>query len=169
MIISFNVDENSDEIDCDASKNSETINDDVNKDDDEIRSKEKSTKIVFRFFFLFTNDNTFENKRTTKIVLRFFFFSFRRATKDNIFVKRTTDDSDENNVVSYELKRNVNWIRDEFYFSFVTLIQSLLIDSLLVRHLFDEIHQSILYCQTHDTTNVVQIQISQSTASHASQ
>ncbi len=46
-IIFFNVDEDHDEIDDDANKDSETINDDVNENDDEIRSKEKSTKIVF--------------------------------------------------------------------------------------------------------------------------
>ncbi len=47
MIIFFNLEENHNEIDCDANKNFETINDDVNENDDEIRSKEKSTKIVF--------------------------------------------------------------------------------------------------------------------------
>ncbi len=46
IIIFLNVDENQDEIDDDASEDSETLNDDVNKNDDEVRSKKKSTNIV---------------------------------------------------------------------------------------------------------------------------
>ncbi len=46
-IIFFNVDEDYDEIDDDASEDSKTINDNVNENDDEIRSKKKSTEIVF--------------------------------------------------------------------------------------------------------------------------
>ncbi len=37
------------------------------------------------------------------------------------------------------------------------------------RHFFDEIHQLIFYCQIHDTTNVVQVQVSQNTTSHVFQ
>jgi hypothetical protein len=46
-IIFFNVDEDHEEIDDDANEDSETINDDVNENEDEIRSKEKSTEVVF--------------------------------------------------------------------------------------------------------------------------
>jgi hypothetical protein len=47
IIILFNVDDDHDKIDCDANKNSKTINDDVSDDDDDVRRKKKSTKIVF--------------------------------------------------------------------------------------------------------------------------
>ncbi len=47
IIIFFNLDEDHNEIDCDANENFETINDDVNENDDEIQSKKKSTKIYF--------------------------------------------------------------------------------------------------------------------------
>ncbi len=46
IIISFNVNDDHDEINCDANENSKTINDDVNDDDDDVRRKRKSTKIV---------------------------------------------------------------------------------------------------------------------------
>jgi hypothetical protein len=46
IIIFFNVDDDHDEIDCDANKNSKTINNDVNDDDDDVRRKKNSTKIV---------------------------------------------------------------------------------------------------------------------------
>jgi hypothetical protein len=46
MIIFFNLDENHNEIDCDASEDFEIINDDVNENADKIRSKKKSTKIA---------------------------------------------------------------------------------------------------------------------------
>ncbi len=46
IIIFFNVDDDHDEIDCDANKNSKTINDDVNDDDNDARRKKKSTKII---------------------------------------------------------------------------------------------------------------------------
>jgi hypothetical protein len=46
MIMFFNLDEDHNEIDCDANENFETINDDVNENDDEVRSKEKSTEIA---------------------------------------------------------------------------------------------------------------------------
>ncbi len=46
IIIFFNVDEDHDGIDDDASEDSKTIDDDVNENDDEIRSKKKSTKIA---------------------------------------------------------------------------------------------------------------------------
>jgi hypothetical protein len=46
MIISLNLDEDHNEIDYDASEDFETINDDVSENDDEIRSKKKSTEIV---------------------------------------------------------------------------------------------------------------------------
>jgi hypothetical protein len=47
MIIFFNLNENHNEIDCDANEDFEIINDDVNKKDDEIQSKKKSIKVVF--------------------------------------------------------------------------------------------------------------------------
>jgi hypothetical protein len=47
IIIFLNVDDDHDEIDCDANENSKTINDDVNDDDDDVRRKKNSTKIVF--------------------------------------------------------------------------------------------------------------------------
>jgi hypothetical protein len=43
----------SDENNCVSSEDFEITNDDVDESDDEIRSKEKTTKIVFRFFFFF--------------------------------------------------------------------------------------------------------------------
>jgi hypothetical protein len=46
-IIFFNVDDDHDEINCDANENSKIINDDVNDDDNDVRRKKKSTKIVF--------------------------------------------------------------------------------------------------------------------------
>ncbi len=47
ITIFLNVDDDHDEIDCDANENSETIDDDVSDDDDDVRRKKKSTKIVF--------------------------------------------------------------------------------------------------------------------------
>jgi hypothetical protein len=46
IIIFFYVDDDHDEIDCDANEDSKTINDDVNENDNKIRSKKKLTKIV---------------------------------------------------------------------------------------------------------------------------
>ncbi len=46
IIISFNVDDDHDEIDCDTNEISKTINDDVNDDDDDVRRKEKLIKII---------------------------------------------------------------------------------------------------------------------------
>ncbi len=45
-VIFLNADEDHDEIDDDASEDSETICDDVRKNDDEIRSKKKSTEVA---------------------------------------------------------------------------------------------------------------------------
>ncbi len=47
IIIFLNVDDDHDEIDCDANEDSKTTNDDVSDDDDDVRRKKKSTKIVF--------------------------------------------------------------------------------------------------------------------------
>jgi hypothetical protein len=46
MIIFFNLDENHNEIDCDANEDFETINNDVSENDDEIRPRKRSTKIA---------------------------------------------------------------------------------------------------------------------------
>jgi hypothetical protein len=110
-------DEN-DENNCVSSENFEITNDDVDENDDEIRSKKKITRIVlrffffsiddniferkrtskiaFRFFFFSVNDKTLENKKTTKIVFRFFFFSFEREMSNDDMT--TTDESDDDNV-----------------------------------------------------------------------
>jgi hypothetical protein len=118
MIIFFNLDEDHNEIDCDANEDFEIINDDVNENDDEIRSKKKSTKIALWFFFFSIDDNTIEEKRTTKIVFRFFFF-LKRVTNNDDSVKRMTNDNDDDNVVNDEFEHDANLIRNESYFSFI--------------------------------------------------
>jgi hypothetical protein len=76
----------SDENNCVSSEDFEIKNDDVDESDDEIRSKEKTTRVASRFFFSSINDNIFEKKRTTKVVFRFFFFS----VNDKTFEKKKT-------------------------------------------------------------------------------
>jgi hypothetical protein len=46
IIISLNVDDDHDEVDCDANEDSKTINDDVNDDDDDVRREKKSTEVA---------------------------------------------------------------------------------------------------------------------------
>jgi hypothetical protein len=114
------MDDESDENNCVLSEDFEITNDDVDENDDEIRSKKRTTKVVFRFFFSSINDNifererttkiasrffsfsvndkTFEEKKTTKIALRFFFFSSERETRNDDMT--TTDESDDDNVES---------------------------------------------------------------------
>ncbi len=82
-------------------------------------------------FFFSIDDNTIEEKKTTKVVFRFF-FSFKCVTNDDDNVKRMTNDNDNDNVVNDEFKHDANLIRDELYFSFVILIQFLLIVFLFV-------------------------------------
>ncbi len=130
IAISLRIDEKNDRDDCVTRRDSKLIDDDDNEDDDEARSKEKSTKIVLWFFFFSIDDNTTERKKTTKIVFRFFSL-FNDATSDDI-VKRMTSDNDDDNVVSCEFEQDASSIRDKLNFSSVTLIQSLLIDFLLV-------------------------------------
>jgi hypothetical protein len=100
----FNVIEDNDEKnDCFA--NNDSTSENVKKDDDEARSKEKSTKIAFWFFFLSIEDSIIEKKKTTKIVFWFFFSFFKirifeeKKTTKVIFrffflFKRTTNDDD---------------------------------------------------------------------------
>ncbi len=92
--------------------------------------KKNQQRLFFDFFFSI-DDNTIEKKKTTKIVFQFFFF-FERVTNENDIIKRMKSDNDDNNVVNCEFELNANSIRNESYFSFITLIQSLLIDFLLV-------------------------------------
>jgi hypothetical protein len=105
MIASFfNVIENNDEKN-DWIANDDSTSENVKKNDDEAWSKEKSTKVVFWFFFFSIEDNIIEKKKTTKIVFRFFFFSSKirileekKTTKIIFrfffFFKRTTSDDD---------------------------------------------------------------------------
>ncbi len=109
MIIFFNLDENHNEIDCDANEDFETINNDVSENDDEIRPRKRSTKIA-----------------------SWFFSSLKRVTDDDDSVERMTSDNDDDNVVSDEFEHDANSIQNESYFLSVTLIQFLLMNSLLV-------------------------------------
>jgi hypothetical protein len=93
--------------------------------------KKKTTKIVFRFFFFSFKIKILEKKKTTKVVFRFF-FSFENATSENDIIKRMMSDNDDDNVVNCEFAHDASSIRSESYSSFVTLIQFLFINSLLV-------------------------------------
>ncbi len=88
MIASFfNVIENNDE-ENDCIANDDSTNESGKENDDEARSRKKSTKIAFWFFFLSIEDSIIEKKKTTKIIFRFFSFSERIANDDDIM---TTD------------------------------------------------------------------------------
>ncbi len=52
MIKSLNANDDNDENDCVASENSKTMSEDVNEKNDEFRSKKRTMKVVFQFFFL---------------------------------------------------------------------------------------------------------------------
>jgi hypothetical protein len=58
--------------------------------------KREQREVVLRFFSFSVNDKTFEEKKTTKIVLRFFFsFSERETRNDDMTI---SDESDDDNV-----------------------------------------------------------------------